>query len=78
MACGFVNNLCELEKLIPEIRAIVVGFATCDMQKCTHCYTEPSVPRKTGPICPQNMMSNCNNYNSGYPCQNSCGCSCKK
>lgn len=74
MACDFVNDLCELEKLIPEISALVVGFATCDMQHCTPCYTAPSVPRKVRPICPTNAM----NYGGGYPYQRQggCGCSC--
>lgn len=76
MACDFVNDLCELEKLTSEISAIVVGFATCDMQKCTPCYTAPSVPRRVRPLCPENMM----NYGGGYPYQRQggCGCSCKK
>ncbi len=72
MACDFVNDLAELEKLIPEVSAIVVGFATCDMQQCTPCYTAPSVPRKVRPMCPTNM--------TGYPYgrQGGCSCNCKK
>lgn len=75
MVCDFVNDLCELEKLIPELSSIVVGFATCDIQSCTPCYTAPSAPRKVRPICPSNMM-NTGNYgsNNNY----SGGCSCKK
>lgn len=78
MACDFVNDLCELEKLLAEISAIVVGFATCDMQKCTPCYTAPSVPRKVRPMCPENMMPYGGGYNVGYPYQNKGGCGCKK
>lgn len=80
MACDFVNDLCELEKLIPEISAVVIGFATCDMQKCTPCYTAPSVPRKVRPMCPANMMNHGGVYGGGYPYQHQggCGCSCKK
>lgn len=80
MVCDFVNDLCELERLIPEISAIVIGFATCDMQECTPCYTAPSIPRKVRPMCPPNLMSSGNN--SGYPYQRqggcSCGCGCSK
>lgn len=80
MACDFVNDLCELEKLIPEISALVVGFATCDMQQCTPCYTAPSVPRKVRPMCPTNVMNYGGAYSGGYPYQRQggCGCSCKK
>lgn len=80
MACDFVNDLCELEKLISEISAIVVGFATCDMKECTPCYTAPSVPRKVRPMCPANMMNNGGGYGGGYPYQrpSGCGCGCKK
>lgn len=74
MVCDFVNDLCELEKLIPELSAIVIGFATCDVQSCTPCYTASSTPRKVRPVCPPNMN---NGYNNGYG-QNYGGCNCKK
>lgn len=82
IACDFINDLCELEKLIAEISALVVGFATCDMQNCTPCYTAPSVPKKVRPICPPAMMNPYGGayggaYGSGYPYQGkSCGCNC--
>jgi len=77
MACDFVNDLCELEKLVTEISALVVGFATCDMQQCTPCYIAPSVPRKVRTMCP-NVVNHGGAYSVGYPYQRQVGCSCKK
>ncbi|MBC5997867.1 hypothetical protein EAI30_13145 [Romboutsia ilealis] len=74
LLCDFINNLCELERLIPELSAIVVGFATCDMQMCTPCYTTQSTPKKLRPICPPHMMNN-GGFNRPYNCG---GCCCKK
>ncbi len=73
MVCDFVNDLCELEKLIPELSAIVIAFATCNMQSCTPCYTASSTPKRVRPICPTNMTGS-NNYHG----QNCGGCGCKK
>lgn len=73
LLCDFINDLCELERLIPELSAIVVGFATCDMQMCTPCYTTPSTPRKVRPICPPYMMHNNGGFNKPHHC-GSCGC----
>ena len=52
MVCDFVNDLADLENFIPELSSIVVGFATCDMQMCTPCYTAKSTPAKVRPLCP--------------------------
>lgn len=80
MTCDFVNDLCELEKLVPELSAIVMAFIACDMQNCTPCGTAACAPVKPRPICPPNMMHGCchgsrPNYGHG---QNSCGCGCNK
>jgi hypothetical protein len=56
MVCAFVNELCELEKLLPELSAIVMAFIACDMQNCTPCGTATCAPVKTRPICPPKMM----------------------
>lgn len=74
MVCDFVNDLCELEKLIPELSSIVIGFATCDIQSCTPCYTSPSAPKRVRPMCPPNTISG---GNCRYG-QASSGCICKK
>ncbi|MCR8744606.1 hypothetical protein [Romboutsia lituseburensis] len=77
MICDFVNDLCELEKLVPELSSIVIGFATCDTQSCTPCYIAQSAPRKVRPVCPPSAMYG---GNSGYGQYNGggCGCGCKK
>ena len=84
MACDFINDLCELEKLVADLSAIVVGFATCDMQRCTPCYTAPSAPRKVRNVCcssPQGGCGPCGSVaamQSPYQSQSVCGCSHKK
>ena len=82
MVCDFINDLCDLEKLIPELSAIVIAFATCDMQKCTPCYTAPCAPKKVRPICPPNVMMNYGNNGYGQNYGGSCGsgscCGCNK
>ncbi|RDY24984.1 hypothetical protein CHF27_001935 [Romboutsia maritimum] len=81
MLCDLINDLCELEKLIPELSAIVIAFATCDMQKCTPCYTAPCAPKKVRPICPPNMMHYGNNgygQNYGGCCGSGCCGGCNK
>ena len=75
MLCDFINDLCELEQLVPELSAIVVGFATCDAQSCTPCYTASNVPRKVRPICPTNISNPGMNYKSGHGYG---GCGCKR
>lgn len=76
MLCDFINDLCELEKLLQELSALIMALAYCDYEQCTPCYTTPSVPRKVRPMCPPNAI----NYGGGYPYQrpSGCGCSCKK
>lgn len=81
MACDFINDLCELERLISELSAIVVGFATCDIQRCTPCFTASSAPRKVRNICcPSNIQqSKCGcSVPMLSPYQSSSGCACKK
>lgn len=75
MVCDFINDLCALEKLIPELSSIVIGFATCDMHVCTPCYTATSAPIKVRPICTPNLM---NGYNYGSVYNYNGGCSCNK
>lgn len=82
MSCDFINDLCELEKLIHDLRAIVVGFATCDMERCTPCYIATSAPRKVRSICCLEDTSK-TDYSSlsasmQSPYHTQGGCSCKK
>lgn len=70
IACDFVNDLCELERLANELNAIVIGFATCNLQQCTPCYVAPCAPKKVRPTCPTNNM----NDGYGRPRQNCCNC----
>lgn len=76
MACDFINDLCELERLANELNAIVIGFATCNLQQCTPCYVAPSAPKKVRPTCPTNMMNG--KYDCGCRPRPSCGCNCNK
>ncbi len=80
MVCDLVNDLHDLELLIPELSAIVVGFATCDAQACTPCYTASCAPRKVRPTCPTSAMNpamGCNpGFNTGF--NKGCSCSCKR
>lgn len=75
MLCDFINDLCELEKLIQELTSIVIGFATCDMHMCTPCFTTPCAPKKVRPICPPNLM---HGGNYGYGANHNGGCPCNK
>lgn len=82
IACDFVNELCALEKLLPELSAIVVAFISCDMECCTPCYTASSAPVKNRPLCPPKMMHHprpnpCHGHN-GNGCNCSCDPGCKK
>lgn len=78
IACDFINDLCDLEKLINELTAIIVAFATCNLQQCTPCYVAPCAPKKVRPVCPPHMMKD--GYGYGYKPKHggSCGCSCNK
>lgn len=75
IACDFVNELCTLEKLLPELSSIVIAFISCDMECCTPCYTASSAPVKNRPLCPPDMMHNprSNPYHG-----HGCNCGCKK
>ncbi|HSQ90090.1 hypothetical protein [Romboutsia sp.] len=82
MTCDFVNDLCELEKLVPELSAIVMAFISCDMENCTPCGTAKCACVKPRPICPPNMMHGCCHghkppYGYGYK-PGGCGCGYKK
>ncbi|MEG2984476.1 MAG: hypothetical protein RR835_07240 [Peptostreptococcaceae bacterium] len=76
MACDFVNDLCELERLVNELNAIVIGFATCNLQQCTPCYVAPCAPKKVRPVCPPNMMND--GYGNRPRPGGGCGCNCNK
>lgn len=76
IACEFVNDLCDLEKLINELNAIVIGFATCNLKECTPCYVAPCAPKKVRPICPPHMMND--GYGYKHRPGGGCGCSCNK
>ena len=80
MVCDFVNGLCDFEKLLQELNALVVSFAVCDYHQCTPCYTAASVPRKVRLMSLHNMINYRNaGYEGGYPyqCQDGCNCGCK-
>lgn len=82
LVCEFVNDITDLDSFISELSALVVAFASCDIQSnCSPCYTAQCAPKKTRkvvmqtqaqyiPCTPQNMnQSGCNNCGS-----NDCGC----
>ncbi|MGL4913494.1 MAG: hypothetical protein ACRC3Y_13805 [Romboutsia sp.] len=82
LVCEFINDICNLESMVPELSALVVSFASCDSnQVCTPCYTASCAPKKVRRVnscvkttyVPYVHPTNCgcDNYND---CD--CGCNC--
>ncbi len=77
ISCDFVNDLCELERLLDELIAVANAFNVCFMDSCTPCTVAPSVPPKRRPVCPPPMMHGGHHgpksqYNGS--CKPGCGC----
>lgn len=77
IVCDFVNDLCELDKLVNELSSIVVAFSICDSPICTPCYTATCAPRKVRPVCPPNLVHGGPKPPYGQMGTHHGGCGCK-
>lgn len=75
LICDFVNDVCELERLLEELMAISNAFNSCFMDSCTPCTISPCAPPKRRPMCPPSIMNNPKPQFSGYK-RPGCGCDC--
>lgn len=77
LVCEFVNDITDLDSFVSELSAIVVAFASCDIQNnCSPCYTAKCAPKKTRKIVMQTQTQYipCPPQNMNILGNNSCGC----